>query len=110
MPHGDRTGPMGIGPQSGRRFGFCSGSGRPGFLVDSYGAGPGYAGTQGFRGTGYPGAWQGRGHRFFARGAFAAAPYGVPTKEEELAGLKDEASWLSGRLDAINRRIEELAE
>jgi uncharacterized protein DUF5320 len=26
MPHGDRTGPMGQGPKTGRAMGYCSGS------------------------------------------------------------------------------------
>jgi len=31
MPFGDRTGPRGMGPMTGRGAGYCSGSGRPGF-------------------------------------------------------------------------------
>ena len=31
MPFGDRTGPMGLGPMTGRGAGFCAGFGRPGF-------------------------------------------------------------------------------
>lgn len=31
MPFGDGTGPMGLGPMTGRRAGFCAGFGRPGF-------------------------------------------------------------------------------
>ncbi len=32
MPGGDRTGPWGMGPRTGRRAGFCSGYGMPGFM------------------------------------------------------------------------------
>ncbi len=32
MPRGDRTGPMGMGPMTGRGAGFCSGVGVPGFM------------------------------------------------------------------------------
>ncbi len=32
MPGGDRTGPWGLGPRTGRRAGFCSGYRRPGFM------------------------------------------------------------------------------
>jgi len=32
MPGGDRTGPWGEGPRTGRRAGFCSGYGMPGFM------------------------------------------------------------------------------
>jgi hypothetical protein len=31
MPFGDRTGPRGMGPMTGRRAGYCAGFGRPGF-------------------------------------------------------------------------------
>jgi hypothetical protein len=31
MPFGDGTGPMGIGPMTGRGAGFCAGFGAPGF-------------------------------------------------------------------------------
>lgn len=32
MPWGDRTGPLGLGPMTGRRAGFCAGFPVPGFL------------------------------------------------------------------------------
>ncbi|AAB91281.1 DUF5320 domain-containing protein [Archaeoglobus fulgidus] len=32
MPGGDRTGPWGQGPRTGRRAGFCSGYRMPGFM------------------------------------------------------------------------------
>jgi hypothetical protein len=31
MPFGDRTGPRGMGPMTGRGVGFCAGFGQPGF-------------------------------------------------------------------------------
>jgi hypothetical protein len=31
MPFGDGTGPLGLGPMTGRAAGFCAGSRRPGF-------------------------------------------------------------------------------
>ena len=32
MPRGDRTGPMGFGPMTGRGAGYCAGFGMPGFM------------------------------------------------------------------------------
>ncbi len=32
MPRGDRTGPMGMGPMTGRGAGFCAGFNVPGFM------------------------------------------------------------------------------
>lgn len=33
MPFGDGTGPLGLGPMTGRAAGFCAGFGRPGFVT-----------------------------------------------------------------------------
>ncbi|MCK4407322.1 MAG: DUF5320 domain-containing protein, partial [Bacteroidales bacterium] len=48
MPGGDKTGPEGFGPMTGRRMGYCVGNDRPGFanLTPGYGRGFG----RGFRG------------------------------------------------------------
>ncbi|GAG62874.1 unnamed protein product [marine sediment metagenome] len=32
MPGGDRTGPMGMGPMTGRAAGYCAGFASPGFM------------------------------------------------------------------------------
>jgi len=37
MPFGDGTGPMGLGPMTGRGAGFCAGFARPGFASPTYG-------------------------------------------------------------------------
>ncbi len=62
MPRGDRTGPMGMGPMTGRGAGFCSGSERPGYASfwgfgSRFGAGRGRGlmGTFGY-GRSLPGA------------------------------------------------------
>ena len=36
MPRGDRTGPLGMGPLTGRRLGFCAGFKVPGYLNANY--------------------------------------------------------------------------
>lgn len=60
MPSGDRTGPMGQGPMSGRTLGFCAGYNSPGY-TKVFGGGIG-------RGFGF-GRWMGRVRGFgFARG------------------------------------------
>jgi len=33
MPRGDRTGPLGEGPKTGRQMGFCVGNEHPGFAT-----------------------------------------------------------------------------
>lgn len=35
MPRGDKTGPNGNGPRSGRGLGYCNGNNQPGYLNDN---------------------------------------------------------------------------
>ena len=94
MPGGDRTGPMGMGPMTGRAAGYCAGYGMPGYMNpipgDGYGGwGRGFWGGRGrgrgwrnwYRATGLPGwaragmglpAWGGRG------GTPDSGAYGAP--------------------------------
>ena len=75
MPFGDGTGPLGMGPMTGRAAGFCAGFGQPGFanpvpgrrfagyrapLPPGYGYGYGYGFGRGF-GRGLGRGWRGRG-------------------------------------------------
>ena len=61
MPWGDRTGPLGLGPRTGRGLGFCSGFNSPGFTK-----GPGWGFGKGW-GRGFGRGW-GRGRRGFGFG------------------------------------------
>ncbi len=113
MPRGDRTGPAGMGPMTGRGAGFCAGYNVPGFM--NSGGGCGYWG----RGRG-----MGRGRGFgWARAGFggpawggAVNPYaydGVPSAsnisaQQELEYLKEQAEYLKASLDEINKRVEQL--
>jgi Family of unknown function (DUF5320) len=107
MPGGDRTGPRGLGPMSGRGGGYCGGYERPGFSNPA----PGYAMRFGGRCGGW-GRGQGWRHWYYATGlpAWGRPEYPVPVQvaEQELAGLKNEAEWLKDQLEAINQRIDEL--
>jgi hypothetical protein len=99
MPGGDRTGPEGTGPRSGLGMGYCSGNDWPGSVN------PG-SGIRGWLGFGRGSAGRGWRHRFFA----TCIPGWVkPTSEQETADLKAQANWLKEQLDAIQKRIEELA-
>ena len=42
MPRGDRTGPAGEGPLTGRRMGYCVGDDQPGFISQGKGYGRGF--------------------------------------------------------------------
>ncbi len=122
MPAGDGTGPLGMGPMTGRRAGYCAGYGMPGYANPAVprmgmgwrcgwgggrGRGGGYRWRHWYHATGVPG-WA----RYGAPPAWAVppvAPYaGPPTPEQEVAFLRNQAEWLKEQLEAIEKRITEL--
>jgi Family of unknown function (DUF5320) len=115
MPRGDRTGPFGEGPMTGRAAGYCGGHAVAGFASrptsQRYGPGLGIG-----RGPGRgPGAGGGFGyrHRFYATGiplsAYSSSGSG-PTldRNEEVALLKSESERLQSVLETIERRLAQL--
>jgi len=79
MPFGDGTGPLGLGPMTGRAAGFCAGFGRPAFASPM----PGYPYNYGYAGvaTAWPrwGYGVGRGFgRGLGRGWRRWGPYRYP--------------------------------
>jgi len=134
MPAGDGTGPMGMGPMTGRAAGFCAGYEVPGYANWVPGRGLGWGFGRGFRGRGWRGGmggWGGGGrgwrHWYYATGLpgwarFGYAPawgtppyaaYGAPyaptmTREQEIEMLQDQARYFQDALDDIIKCIEEL--
>jgi len=112
MPGGDRTGPLGLGPMTGRAAGYCAGypgAGSLNFIPGRgfFGRGRGRGGHRWrnwFYATGLPG-WQ--------RAGWGWPPsYGWPsvgwTRDQELDALKGQAEYLEDALDGIRKRIEAL--
>ena len=119
MPGGDRTGPAGMGPMTGRAAGLCAGYPVPGYMNPV--GGRGYWGRGGGRGwrhqyyaTGLPGwartgmgyaAWGGPVQPFAPQaGKFAPSM----TAEQELDALKKQAEFFQDELGQINKRIDQL--
>jgi hypothetical protein len=113
MPRGDGTGPMGMGPMTGRRAGFCGGSGVAGFMSRAPGLGA--------FGRGRGGRGGGRGWRnmFYATGLTgwqraamdAAAPSAAttaPTAEAEKQFLEGQMAAIQSQLDEVRKRLAEL--
>jgi hypothetical protein len=121
MPLGDKTGPTGSGPMTGRRAGYCSGSGMPGYRNV-------YAGGRGFgfgfgRGRGFGGGFGGGFGRGFGRGYgyYGAPPAYYPpdpaydpyavwqlTPKQELEMLQSQTKDMESELSAMKKRIAEL--
>jgi hypothetical protein len=106
MPGGDGTGPVGMGPRTGRGAGFCAGSPTPGYMSPVGGRGFWGRGRGGGRGwchwlyaTGLP---------FWARFRGYAMPQPQPNKELERQALQDRADALQSELDSIRKHISEV--
>lgn len=124
MPGGDRTGPMGAGPMTGRAAGFCAGSSNQGHMSPA--GRPGWGPGQGY-GWGRSGGWGGCGMgrrrgRGQGRGGGVGLGWGgpnaggypghfgglAPSREDELDMLKQQASQMEAVLDDIRKRMDDL--
>ena len=100
MPRGDRTGPFGEGPKTGRQMGYCAGNENPGFAgmqTNWKGAGRGFG-----RGFGH-GFGKGAGFRHGSGRIYEEIPE-VSEKtmiENEIRILKDQMSSLEDRLSKL---------
>lgn len=110
MPRGDRSGPQGMGPKTGRALGLCSGYPAPGYANAGRGGGAGGRGLGLGRGQG---RGQGRGRGLRAQAPPAASPSafsGAPlTPEQEAEALRRHAEDMQRQLHAIQARIDALA-
>lgn len=120
MPGGDRTGPAGLGPMTGRGAGYCAGYPDPGIMSPGWGR-RGRGRGRGSRGGG--GGWRHR-HWYYATGVpgrqraasgwsgqAPAAPAGLGprvSKESELEALKNQATYFEQALDDLKKRISEV--
>jgi len=100
MPAGNGTGPLGLGPRTGRGMGYCAGFGVPGY------ANPGPRLGLGF------GWGRGRGWRWWYRatGLPGWGRFGYPgvSPQDELSLLKEQAGFLEQQLKTVSQRMKEL--
>jgi len=112
MPRGDGTGPLGLGPMTGRAAGFCAGYAVPGF-ANPWGGRRfwGRGGGRGFgRGFGYAAPFVPGYPMYGAPVAYPGVmvPSAAASADVELNGLKAQAEYMKQSLDVITRRIEAL--
>ena len=118
MPGGDGTGPMGMGPMTGRAAGFCAGYQIPGHMnpmpgrgFQGGGRGFGRGGGRGrrnwYRMTGMPG-WQRASMGMPGWGSPPPPPYQPAPETDELEALKAQADYLQSAMEEVRQRIEEL--
>lgn len=102
MPRGDKTGPEGAGPMTGRAAGYCAGHDVPGYTSRrprwGFGRGGGHGHRHWFHATGLPGWLRGR-----------RLPLGdAPLPPEDLGSLKEHEQALRRTLTEIQGRIREM--
>jgi len=87
MPRGDRTGPEGRGPRTGRALGFCNGYNFPGYMNQRFGRG------------------QGLGRRAYWNESvdYPRQEYKEPTKEEFLKELEAEKADLEKTIKELKK-------
>ena len=116
MPGGDRTGPAGQGPMTGRAAGFCAGYQVPGYMNPWGGRGWGRGFGRGFgrgygRGMGWGRGWgPGGAYPGYAPGYYPqqAPAYQPPSREDELRMLRDQLKYAEEDMKAMRERIAEL--
>lgn len=100
MPGGNRTGPFGEGPKTGKGLGFCAEQEQSGFQN------PNENYTFGF-GQGWRNRWdRGRYHQF--RTGFGHFPIGTSTSVSEITLLENEARILKEQLATIEKQLSDL--
>ena len=91
MPGGDRTGPLGMGPMTGRGAGFCA----------RFRGGRGFGGCRG-NGFGRGGGW------YFSHPAYGLDDepfWEQEADKEEMSILKNQIKDLQAELDLIKKRL-----
>lgn len=107
MPAGDGTGPLGLGPMTGRGAGYCAGYPVTGYINPI----PGFWGW----GRGWSGRGRGWRHWYYLTGlpGWARTPasyvqYPGINPQDELNILKNQAQVLKEQLEGIENRIKVL--
>lgn len=134
MPGGDRTGPAGLGPMTGRAAGYCAGYPVPGYMNPiggrghwGWGRGWGRGGFGRGRGWGrgwgvYPGYGVPYGYPYPAVAPYAGASYGAPYGYPDAGGAyggypyappldpKDESAMLKDQAKAMQEDMKSINE
>ncbi|MBN1602557.1 MAG: DUF5320 domain-containing protein [Chitinispirillaceae bacterium] len=103
MPRGDRTGPQGMGPMTGRGAGVCAGYSTPGFmnvLPGRGGMGFGRGRGRGF-GMGWRNGWSFQNAQ--------VTPQQVSYQQvDELSSLRNQSKYFDEALQSVNKRISDI--
>ena len=112
MPRGNQTGPMGMGPKTGRGLGYCNNFNDPGFINQQFGQGLGKGFRRGGGFQGGRGAGRRNQYRFFGQ----SPSYGMNFQPDmamnntiqEKEYLVKQVDLLQNQISEINERLSEL--
>ncbi len=104
MPRGDRMGPSGEGPKSGRGMGYCTGNDHPGYMNSFSHWGGGY-GRRFQGGSGY-----GRGAGLGFRGGYGSYNPGNISDVSEKTLVENDIRILKDQLSALEDRLSNISE
>ena len=112
MPRGDKTGPKGYGPQSGRSLGYCNGYNGPGYTKDLPRSSHGFRKRRGrIYGRGF-GCGRGFGHHGINYPKYPTPYLSEPelsiNKDEEKNYLKQEINHLESELSSLQDLLKKL--
>jgi hypothetical protein len=106
MPGGDRTGPQGEGPRTGRGLGYCADNDQPGYATPQQGRGFGFrrGGWGNRRSRGWwnrsnAGFWPGRG-----RGGIGIIP---DAQDQDIDSLKAQLQELQNSIKEVQNRLDQ---
>ncbi|MFC2151050.1 DUF5320 domain-containing protein [Bacteroidota bacterium] len=100
MPRGDKTGPGGLGPMTGRRMGYCAGNDNPGFNNNSkfgFGLGKGFRGGQVRR----------KGQHGFGRNQIHSENQEISATDQKSV-IENEIEILKQQLSFLEKELEKL--
>ncbi len=104
MPAGDKKGPEGEGPMTGRKKGFCTGNSSPGYASINPGRGDGRIG-----GPGSGGSRRGRRNMFYETGLNRKGDSGRGNSlENNRESLKARADYLEEELERVKMSLDKL--
>jgi len=118
MPRGDRRGPQGMGPMTGRGMGYCAGYDTPGFANPAgagFGRGMAWGRGRAPMGGGRGMAWGRGGGGWGGYGSWGTPPvnytpaYSPSAPEDEKTYLEMEMDNLKTHMEAIQKRLDQLS-
>ncbi len=102
MPGGDGTGPMGMGPMTGRGIGYCAGNPVSGYANAGFGMGRGRGFRRMYFATGLPGRVS---HEAYPYGVAPYAATGAVPEVDENEALKNQVQNLEKQLQALREQL-----